>query len=69
MEAYQQRVVDEKAELDAKMVRLHGFIAMSPVFAGLDSVERVLLHRQGYAMRVYSEILGKRIAAFTAKVG
>lgn len=63
MEAYQQRVVDERRELDEKIERLAGFIA-STAFDFVDHEQRQLLLRQIEAMGVYSEILRKRIALF-----
>lgn len=63
MQPHQQRVVDEKAELDAKIEKLTAF-ARTPIFAGLDSAERDRLSRQAAAMTSYSCILHDRIAAF-----
>lgn len=63
MEAYQQRVVDERRELDEKIERLAGFIA-STAFDFVDHELRQLLLRQIEAMGVYSEILRKRISLF-----
>ena len=63
MPAHQQRVVAEKAELDTKLSKLENFY-LSKIFAGLPKDEQIRLSNQGGAMRVYSEILGARIAAF-----
>ena len=63
---HQQRVVDEKKELDVKAVALSNFIGLSPIFETLDSVEQARLREQNEVMRQYSEILGARIAAFPA---
>ena len=63
--AYQGRVVAEKAELDAKLYALATF-ANTPVFSSLDPAEQDRMVRQSRAMRSYSDILGERIAAFTA---
>ena len=60
---HQQRVVDEKRELDERREKLDAFYS-NPVFHGLPESEQSLLLRQGVAMRTYSEILGERIAAF-----
>lgn len=60
---HQQRVVDEKRELDERREKLDAFYS-NPVFHGLPESEQSLLLRQGVAMRAYSEILGERIAAF-----
>jgi hypothetical protein len=64
MEAHQQRVMAEKAELDEKLTKLGEFIESSPIFAGLPDDERERLVRQKSCMGEYSEILGERIAAF-----
>lgn len=61
---HQQRVVDEKAELDDNLAKLDAFIATSPVFRGLDAAEQHRLRQQSMAMTGYSHILGERIAAF-----
>lgn len=64
MQPHQQRVVDEKAELDEKLVKLSAFLD-TPIFAGLDEVEQRWLRNQAAAMALYSNILTDRIAAFT----
>lgn len=61
---YQQRVVNEKTELDAKAKALSDFINYSDVFPTLDSAEKERLKDQCVIMWQYSEILGQRIAAF-----
>ena len=66
MPAHQQRVVAEKAQLDAKATALSNFIGMSPIFEKLDPAEQVRLRLQNDVMWQYSEILGARIAAFGA---
>lgn len=64
LQPHQQRVVDEKAELDTKAEKLSAFIGSSPVFETLDAEEQERLRRQNDLMWQYSEILGERIAAF-----
>lgn len=64
MEPHQQRVVDEKTELDKKASSLSAFIGNSPVFLGIDPAEQERMKEQCEIMWEYSEILGKRIAAF-----
>lgn len=62
---HQQRVVAEKAELDAKLEKLSAFISsdgFSTIVA--DEEERGRLVCQEEVMKDYSEILGERIAAF-----
>lgn len=62
---HQQRVVDEKAELDKKAGALSDFIGTSPIFETLDPAEQERMKEQNDVMWQYSEILGARIAAFT----
>lgn len=64
MQPHQQRVVDEKTELDMKATALSQFIGHSPVFETLDTAEQERLKQQNDVMWQYSEILGERIAAF-----
>lgn len=65
MEAYQERVVEEKKELDSKVEKLDHFLNNT---TGLDSivddVEKRRLHFQLNVMSSYSLILGDRIANF-----
>lgn len=63
MQPYQQRVVSEKLNLDAKIVALEMFIN-SYKFKTLPDVERVLLSTQLATMVIYSELLDHRIARF-----
>lgn len=63
MEAFQQRVVDEKQALDEKIQKLTAFVVGS-IFSGLDEDERSRLSIQLQHMIGYSEVLGQRIAAF-----
>ena len=60
---HQQRVVDEKADLDERREKLQAFYS-APVFHGLPESEQSSLFGQGVAMRTYSEILAERIARF-----
>jgi hypothetical protein len=68
---HQQRVVDEKAELDDRIQKLAAFIDTFDkgfsIFAGLPEPERVRLYAQHRAMTTYSTILGERIAAFVSQ--
>jgi hypothetical protein len=63
MKPHQQRVVEEKAELDAKMEKLGAFLG-TPAYAGLSEAERSRLRSQALFMVGYSVILGERIEAF-----
>lgn len=64
MEPYQQRVIDEKKDLDHKAAKLAEFIS-TEAFQHVDKDEKVRLHAQLIAMVAYSEILGERIAVFS----
>lgn len=63
LQPHQQRVVDEKRDLDEKLGKLGTFFE-TPIFAGLDEEERQRLEHQQAAMQEYSTILDERIAAF-----
>jgi len=62
---HQQRVVDEKAELDTKLEKLIPFLS-SDTCHSLPFDERSRLKRQADVMAEYSTILGERIASFGA---
>ena len=64
MQPHQQRVVDEKTELDIKLDALNNFIDTNKMFSSLSREEQDRLYRQAYAMRGYSDILAERIGAF-----
>lgn len=64
LQPHQQRVVDEKTELDKKATALSQFIGNSPIFGTLDTAEQERLKEQNDVMWQYSEILGARIAVF-----
>ena len=61
---HQQRVLDEKRELDERLSKLDAFILDNPLFLQLSGSEQERLARQSKAMTIYSGILGERIAAF-----
>ena len=63
MQDFQQRVVDEKQELDLKLNALRGFL-YSTIFNGLPTAEQARLLVQEYIMTSYSNILSERIKAF-----
>lgn len=63
MLAYQERVVEEKQELDKKIDAL-GKISKTAFFSTLPKPEQDRLQRQFHVMQEYSVILGERIAAF-----
>jgi hypothetical protein len=62
---HQQRVIDEKNELDIKTNALSEFIGENPIFKTLDDAERTRLRKQLGFMQGYSSMLGERIAAFS----
>ncbi|UCV01152.1 crAss001_48 related protein [Acidovorax radicis] len=61
---HQQRVLDEKRELDERLSKLDAFVLDNPLFLKLPSAEQERLSRQSKAMAVYSGILDERIACF-----
>lgn len=63
LQPHQQRVVDEKAELDEKLGKLRAFFG-TDIFANLEDAEMDRLQRQADHMSAYSGVLGERIAAF-----
>lgn len=63
MEAHQQRVIDEKAELDSRLEKLCLF-SNGHIFAGLPIAEQERLNTQRHLMCALSAVLGARIAAF-----
>ena len=62
---HQQRVIEEKSQLDARLEKLIQFLS-SDTCHSLSFDERVRLKRQAEVMEMYSGILGARIAAFPA---
>jgi hypothetical protein len=65
MKPYQERVVEEKKELDRKLAALNAFLDddNSVQIAGPEEWER--MHRQRDIMEEYSTVLGERIKNFT----
>lgn len=63
MQEFQQRVVDEKTELDDKIYRLAPFV-QGEKFKTLPPEEQERMNRQWALMANYSQVLGERIAAF-----
>lgn len=64
MQDYQQRVVNEKGELDEKLGKLELFIEHSETYQELDPAEQSRLKRQRNIMINYSSVLAERIGAF-----
>ncbi len=63
LQPHEQRVVDEKTELDERRAKLNAFFDSS-IFKGLNKDEQGRLEHQGFHMTCYSDILAARIAAF-----
>ena len=63
MKDFQQRVVDEKCDLDEKIERLDEFL-YTDIFAKLNDGDRGLLQAQYIIMSNYSGILQSRIEGF-----
>ena len=63
MQAHQQRVVEERAELVERLSNLYAFIE-SEKFLSLPFEERTRLVSQSEYMQRYSEVLGQRIEWF-----
>lgn len=61
---HQQRVLDEKQELDIRITKLDEFIERTALFRQLDSGEQARMRRQLDVMRELSVILGDRISVF-----
>ncbi|MCK9157164.1 MAG: hypothetical protein M0P12_13960 [Paludibacteraceae bacterium] len=64
MEVYQQRVIEEKKELDAKIEKLSTFVDSKAFPETVEASERSRLLHQLTVMREYSSILSDRIANF-----
>ena len=64
MRPHEQRVVEEKAELDKKLTALDAFIHVDGRFAALPPEECERLRRQFLLMSQYSAVLQERIQAF-----
>jgi hypothetical protein len=63
LEPHQQRVIDEKEQLDTKIAAL-GVFLLGELFPTLDVAEQTRLARQIVIMQDYSGVLGERIVAF-----
>lgn len=64
LDPYQTRVLEEKADLDAKLTRLLSFVS-SEKFGAVSPEQRILLRLQADTMSLYSNILSARIQAFS----
>jgi uncharacterized protein len=66
LQPHQQRVVDEKRDLDEKIVALTAFIYGNDLHAAIEVFEQDLLDQQLEIMQGYSATLAARIAIFKA---
>lgn len=64
MQPYQQRVIQEKAELDTKIQALTAFAKSDAFSQTAPEAEQRRMLRQLVVMQDYSRILGERIDAF-----
>lgn len=64
MQEYQQRVIEEKEELDNKIKLLQNFIETNKLYIDLPDYERKDMNNQLEAMRFYSSCLLNRINRF-----
>lgn len=62
--AYQQRVIDEKADLVEKHRKLWTFIYDNPAYLALPPEEQERLRKQADLQGRLCDVLGERIAAF-----
>lgn len=58
---WQQRIINEKKELDERIEKLKLFIATNEKFKELQPRKRALLVEQLEVMRTYSDILAARL--------
>lgn len=66
MEAYQERVLEERKARQEEVDRLDEF-RKSPEYLLLDRADQVLLNRQSVCMHGLVEVLTERIARFKLK--
>lgn len=65
MQPHQQRVVDEKAELDDRLEKLSLFTRSDMFQVRVPLAEQERMNTQKHLMCALSAVLGARIAAFT----
>lgn len=63
LEPYQERLLEEKKELDIKLDKLTNFLK-SEMFKKISPIDAILLENQRTIMVEYSAILAQRIALF-----
>ena len=64
LQPHQQRVVEEKKELDIKIKALQTFIERNEMFYFTSTEEKSDMRRQLHTMETYSQILQRRINRF-----
>lgn len=64
LQPHQQRVVDEKADLDDRRQKLQAFLLADPRAVAMDEAEKSRMERQYAAMSLYSDVLAERIDAW-----
>lgn len=64
LQPFQQRVIDEKSELEKRLAALNLFID-GEAYRHLDQAEQSRLRQQRYYMDGYLQLLRERIDAFT----
>ena len=64
MKPHEQRVVEEKKELDIKLDKLTEFMK-GDIYSTVSAYERSRLYRQYSIMREYSAVLAERIVHFS----
>ena len=64
MEVYQERVMDEKTDLDLKLTELFKFLNSSEKVKTVSEEELKRMNRQFAIMGMYSDILQERIINF-----
>lgn len=65
MKSYQKRVIKEKQDLDAKIVKLKSFLKENEQWSSkCDDAEWIRLQKQAWVMSLYSSILAERIEKF-----
>lgn len=69
MEAYIERMVEEKRELDDRIAKLVAFRYSEKADEILDDEQKYLMNNQFEAMTRYSDILGQRIYNEKVKTG
>lgn len=65
MEPWQQRVVDEREQLQERLQKLQAFL-LTDIFHRLSVVDKTILKSQAAGMQFYLDMLNLRISRFTS---